>query len=267
MLDPAVVLARVGRLRAWLGGKIDTESAAQEAARALMQQEIEARIDARTERIQAGIVAQRRKDAPELEFEDVFGSGNFMIFRESCFIQAPASTMRAQVFGGGGSSNRYQSGSIYGGYDGGTSSFGSYVSARGGGGCEGSYGGSYQGTPGFGINGDFNASGSIAEGIKGGIRASFRGNAIGTSLPGVVLLPGDYGSPLKEIRNAEEFYGCGANCYSFEGVNAKGGAGGGYAWKIITGLTVGSLISVVIGAGGEVGSADKGMPGLVIVEW
>jgi hypothetical protein len=60
-----------------------------------------------------------------------------------------------------------------------------------------------------------------------------------------------------------ELWGGGSGSYaSLSSIAAGGGAGGGYARKRVTGLTVGQVVPVTVGAGGAGGTTAGGAPGV-----
>lgn len=149
--------------------------------------------------------------------------------------------------GGGGSSN---------GLTGGTSSFGSYLS------CSGGTGGTFGGTGG--------SSGGPG-GAKGGsgLNALFccMGGVGGGSIFGAGGAPGTFSS---RAGQAASRYGAGGGGGCLE--EDCGGGGGGadsVIAQLVTGLTSGEQITVIVGSGGAGGTSygGNGSQGFVLVEW
>jgi len=217
-------------------------------AQAVLRGDVRGSLDETRERLWAGIMFLKRKILPELEFEDVFGTGNFVILRSSVSFTIPASTLRVQVVAGG--SGGSSSGGTPG--NGGNSSFGTHLSATGG----------TTGAAGTGSGGTTNTSGGAPSGRFGGARGTYLG------LLGAAMI---LALNITENRDPMVHYGFGGNGY----LSAGGGYGGGYSSKIISGLPVGQSIAATIGAGGAGGVNPQysnqvgglGMPGIIVVEW
>ncbi|HQT78266.1 MAG: hypothetical protein B7Z80_14210 [Rhodospirillales bacterium 20-64-7] len=73
---------------------------------------------------------------------------------------------------------------------------------------------------------------------------------------------GDFIVPAGVTQAEVEVWGAGSGSYaSVSGLPSGGGAGGGYARKLVTGLIPGQSIPVVIGAGGAAGTTTGALPG------
>jgi hypothetical protein len=73
---------------------------------------------------------------------------------------------------------------------------------------------------------------------------------------------GNFVVPAGVSQVEVEIWGGGSGSYaSLASIPAGGGAGGGYAKKRVTGLTVGQVIPVTVGAGGAAGTTAGGAPG------
>ncbi|WP_428533535.1 glycine-rich domain-containing protein [Rhodopila sp.] len=73
---------------------------------------------------------------------------------------------------------------------------------------------------------------------------------------------GYFAVPTGVMQVEVEVWGAGSGSYaSVPGLASGGGSGGGYARKLVTGLTPGQLISVTIGSGGPGGTASGGAAG------
>jgi hypothetical protein len=69
--------------------------------------------------------------------------------------------------------------------------------------------------------------------------------------------PGNFAVPVGVTQVEVEIWGAGSGSYaSVPGLPSGGGAGGGYAKRLVTGLTPGQIIPVTIGAGGVAGSTS-----------
>jgi hypothetical protein len=126
---------------------------------------------------------------------------------------------------------------------GGTSSFGSFCSATGG------------GAGGIGVNGTLNISGGY--GVGGG--GTVNGDGFDVTLPGggTIFGNGSYGAGgpgLLSIRTVDVY----APDYA-------SGSGGGTAIRIISSGLGSSFVAVTVGAGG--GNTSSGNAGVVIVEY
>jgi hypothetical protein len=125
---------------------------------------------------------------------------------------------------------------------GGTSSFGSFCSATGG------------GAGGAGIGGTLNITGGY--GVGGGGTVNGDGFNLGLPGGGTVFGNGSYGAGgpgLLAIRTVDVY-----------AINYASGSGGGTAIKIIS-SGLGSFVTVTVGAGG--GNDSSGAAGVVIVEY
>jgi hypothetical protein len=141
-----------------------------------------------------------------------------------------------------------------GGRAGGTSSFGSHLSATGG---------QANGTGGVGSNGDINVSGKNCNdfGYGDGIRNGFDG-------ADSYFAPGGVGVGHETVGGAGVYGsgGAGHGTRSSGDAAGAGGAAGGYSRKLIATASLGATESVVVGdAGIPVGEAGAGGGGLVIV--
>lgn len=179
-----------------------------------------------------------------------FGIPNMSVITSSSFWTVPAGVtrIRVTVVGGGGGAD------VDSGATGGTSAFGTYCSATGGG-----RGSKYTGpgAGGTGIGGTLNISGGY--GLGGG--GDVNGNGFSCTLAG--------GNSIFGINS----YGSGAAGslalapVDYFTYNYGSAGGGGTAIKIITGLTPGTSISVTVGAGGYLPLGGSGNAGVVIVEY
>lgn len=159
------------------------------------------------------------------------------VFTSSGMFTVPAgvTTIKVRICGGGGGGGGY-----YKGDNGGTSSFGTYLTATPGtGGGRGSYGGTGS------IN---NAQGFV---INGGGNIDMNGGC----------------SYLSTAGYNTGGFGGGGYC---SGDQEAGGGGAGYVEALIQNLSAGNNIQVTIGPGGKGGynGAEKnGRSGICIVEW
>lgn len=173
------------------------------------------------------------------------------VFTSSGTFTVPAgvTTVKVTVVGGGAAGSYFAGASVVAGPSGGTSSFGAYCSATGGGATFG----------GIGSNGDLNIGGGTGDGFGGG--SSHMG---GGGRNGHMVGEGGYSA------TAGTTYGGGGGGSSSGGHDIlTGGGGGGCAVKTITGLTPGATVSVTVGAGGAsvYGVTGAGAAGVVLVEW
>ena len=181
-------------------------------------------------------------------------------------VPAGVSTVTVELWGGGGAGS--------GGCDssqprGGTSSFGTHVSATGSAGAN-SY---FNREIGTGINGDLNISGRVEMQIE--ITCPDDNGFVpctGASAPRGGA-GGEYSGFTGEINNGRVPGGGGggrSSCAFATGQirSCTGGVSGGYAKKTVNGLTPGQNIAVTVGAGqNSDGCGGNGGDGLVVVEW
>ena len=163
-----------------------------------------------------------------------------------------------ELVGGGGGGAARNGGT---GGTGGTSSFGSFVSATGG--SSGNSDGSsfFNGAGGVGVGGDLNISGSTGRTVPGTTGPNQGGDSfLGRGLFRI--------SEFAAIDNP--IFGGGGVSYWF-GSDYEGGAGGGgYARKVIQASSLGSSVSVTVGAAGAGDTSGSpvgrsGAAGLVII--
>ena len=225
------------------------------------------------------------------------GSQNFTTPGISNFIVPAFNTLTVNVWGGGAPGAVSVFGATYARTDpsGGTSSFGSYLSATGGAGTVYTYdpaGGFYLPSSvnagGNGTGGDINLSGGsgYAEyNMSIYIGYSYGGAGGGTTYGGGAtrILSGSTDNYPNRNGYTGNAYGGGGTGASFNDTKyggssfAVGGGGGGFARKTFSAgsLTVGSTISVTVGAGGAYTTdgtvinthGGSGAPGAVTISW
>ncbi len=258
---------------------------------------------------------------------EVFGTGNFQVFTSpGTYVVNPGiSSIRVRVVGAGGNGAPGSNGGGGGGggyahkvitsfsaprtytvtigsAPGGTSSFGSEVSATGGSNGSGASGGA----GGSGSSGDFNATGATGVsgsapssiGGRGGAAGTQKGNGSGANVPGIPnsvfnsrryisRFPFDifeghegtnnYGTPVVNANGVEGGAGASApnspsSLIGFAGIGGVG-AGGGGGSNSAAPLAPGGSGGIGGGGGGSgggnfsPGSGGAGGPGIVIVEW
>lgn len=180
----------------------------------------------------------------------------------------PSAKMKTSVQAGGGGGG----GTAGGGGAGGASSFGSHAAATGGQGGGTDAAASSGGPGGVGSGGDLNMAGG------GGGSGSFDG-VVAVGGTGGSALFGGGGRAVASVGNISGdspsgFGGGGSGGVSFAGAaGAGGGGGGGSSIKLLSGLTIGALETITIGAGGAAGASGgsaaggTGAPGCVVAEW
>lgn len=194
--------------------------------------------------------------------QGTYSNSGALVFATSGTFTVPAGITKVYVeaWGGGGGGGGSSSGELYNGTSGGTTSFGSLLSATGGGGG------------GKGISGTGGAGGAGGQGNSLGLN----GGAGGTGTcgyydgeAGISSLSVGGASGTSYLMGAGEGAG-GAGGGNDYGCAGGGGGGGGFARAFLA-VTPGQQIAVSIGAGGlkagGAGTQTSGKAGKLIVFW
>ena len=200
-----------------------------------------------------GINPANQATLQQLILKQVFGTGYYQVYYSNTTFTVPigVSTIRVRVVGGGGGGGAPASA----GTAGGTTSFGSYISATGGTGGSGTTGG----TGGTGAGGIWNVSGGV-----GGSSVNAGGGAAGSSIGN----GGVGGTSDNNTHGGGGGGGVGSNnggsvTYAGSGGNAPGAGGGGSSGPGggLTGPSGGAAVGGVGGADSAGGNAAPGAAG------